>query len=578
MNLILSSYLRMLKERNELDALLPDLLVAMGVLPLTKPQTGTRQFGVDLAAVGPDPEDNGRQKLFLFVLKQGDIGRAVWSGTQQAVRQSLEEILDVYLRSHVSANHTELPKKIVLCTSGDLKEEIKANWSGFTNENKNRAEFDFWGADKLASMIECHMLDEHIFSSDDRVDLRRALALVSENDYSLSDFHRLILRQLGLDGDGRILESDAKAKELKKALTRINLATRVLTTWALNEGNGKQAIFAAERALLWVWHRIHKLPQDIRKHLSPDFSTTWLNYQIVAKSYFETMQSHCYTRDSLSGYSRDNAVLSVMLMEQIGLISVIGLTQHLQPALDTEMNSASQENASIVADGLANLIKNNPTASSPRFDSNAIDICLAMMLFYSVGRYEDAGNWLEEIIKRLDYTFKVNRCFPIDKDSIDELASFEAGELSEEEVAKLKSTSWLLPTLAGWCVILGREEAYKLLVNLQAEVGKKVCWQLWHPVKDVFQWLYFQVAHYVSGETEAPIALPEGIEEHRERMLKLVESDRHNILTESSALHAGLFSIDLIACRHFRTLVPPLYWYPLSTPSSPAPEGVNVSE
>ena len=374
MNLILSSYLRMLKERNELDVLLPDLLICMGLLPLTKPQTGTRQFGVDLPAVGPDPEDQGKQKLFLFVLKQGDIGRAVWSGDPQAVRQSLDEIFDAYLHSHVSANHKDLPKKIVVCTTGDMKEEVKANWSGYTKDNAHRAELDFWGADKLASLVECHMLDEHIFSSEDRVDLRRALALVSENDYSLNDFHRLLLRQLGLDTNGHSIDAEAKPKMLKKALTRVNLATRVLATWAIEEGNSKQAVFAAERALLWVWHRVQQIPEDRRRPLQPEFAATWHNYQSIAKAYFEKIQNHCYVRDSFSGYARDNAVLSVILMEQIGLISAIGLTHGLHIVADDEAQAATHENAAVVADGLAGLIKNNPTTSSPRFDSNAIDI------------------------------------------------------------------------------------------------------------------------------------------------------------------------------------------------------------
>ena len=48
--LVIAEYLRTLKERNELDRLLPDLLVEMGYVPISRPQTGNRQFGVDIAA------------------------------------------------------------------------------------------------------------------------------------------------------------------------------------------------------------------------------------------------------------------------------------------------------------------------------------------------------------------------------------------------------------------------------------------------------------------------------------------------------------------------------------------------
>lgn len=51
MKLILSQYLRTLKERDEFDRLLPDILLAMGYVPISRPQTGIEQHGVDLAAV-----------------------------------------------------------------------------------------------------------------------------------------------------------------------------------------------------------------------------------------------------------------------------------------------------------------------------------------------------------------------------------------------------------------------------------------------------------------------------------------------------------------------------------------------
>lgn len=54
--LVIAEYLRTLKERNELDRLLPDLLIEMGYVPVARPQTGNRQFGVDIAARGTNPD------------------------------------------------------------------------------------------------------------------------------------------------------------------------------------------------------------------------------------------------------------------------------------------------------------------------------------------------------------------------------------------------------------------------------------------------------------------------------------------------------------------------------------------
>ena len=46
--MILAQYLRTLKERDEFDRLLPDILLAMGYVAISKPQTSIRQYGVDL--------------------------------------------------------------------------------------------------------------------------------------------------------------------------------------------------------------------------------------------------------------------------------------------------------------------------------------------------------------------------------------------------------------------------------------------------------------------------------------------------------------------------------------------------
>lgn len=52
MKLIIKEYLSSLKERDELDAVLPDLLSQLGLNVYSRPARGTRQDGVDVGAVG----------------------------------------------------------------------------------------------------------------------------------------------------------------------------------------------------------------------------------------------------------------------------------------------------------------------------------------------------------------------------------------------------------------------------------------------------------------------------------------------------------------------------------------------
>ena len=76
MKILLREYLAKMRELGELDVLVADLLLNMQIEPLSKPQPGVRQYGVDIPAIGKDPHD-GIQKLFLITTKPGDITRRV---------------------------------------------------------------------------------------------------------------------------------------------------------------------------------------------------------------------------------------------------------------------------------------------------------------------------------------------------------------------------------------------------------------------------------------------------------------------------------------------------------------------
>ena len=50
MRLVIKDYLLQLKEKDELDLLLCDLLFQMGYITDKRPKTGNRQYGVDIRA------------------------------------------------------------------------------------------------------------------------------------------------------------------------------------------------------------------------------------------------------------------------------------------------------------------------------------------------------------------------------------------------------------------------------------------------------------------------------------------------------------------------------------------------
>jgi hypothetical protein len=148
--LVFRQYLASLRERNELDAVLPDLLSELGFTVISRPSVGTRQYGVDVAAVGLDSDK--KRKLFLFSIKQGDLTRADWDGNSQALRSSLNDILDVYIPTRIPKSYDKLDVVICLCFGGDVQEAVRDNVTQFTKQRSvGRVSFQEWNGDYTRS-------------------------------------------------------------------------------------------------------------------------------------------------------------------------------------------------------------------------------------------------------------------------------------------------------------------------------------------------------------------------------------------------------------------------------------------
>ncbi len=150
MKLIIREYLSSLRERGELDAVLPDLLSQMGLNVYSRPGRGTRQDGVDVGAVGS--LNGGPEKVYLFTIKPGDLTRAAWDGDVQSVRPSLNEILDAYIPNRLPSEHRDKDVVICICCGGDILEPVRPPLEGFIQQNtKGKVSFEEWNGDKLAS-------------------------------------------------------------------------------------------------------------------------------------------------------------------------------------------------------------------------------------------------------------------------------------------------------------------------------------------------------------------------------------------------------------------------------------------
>ena len=247
MKLILRQYLSDLRERDELDAILPDLLSELGFNILSRPSRGTRQSGVDVAAVGPDEDDGKLLKLFLFTIKSGDLNRHDWdNNSPQAVRQSLNEIRDSYIRNRISKEHQDLDIVICMCIGGAIKENVRAQWTGYVDDNSTgKISFREWNGDKIAGLLLSGVLRQELLEPHFQTHFRKSIAMVDEPDVAYRFFTGLTQGLLQFNGS----EQNRLAR-----LRQVYICLWVLFVWAREAGNFEAPFRASEFAVLHIWN------------------------------------------------------------------------------------------------------------------------------------------------------------------------------------------------------------------------------------------------------------------------------------------------------------------------------------
>lgn len=70
------------------------------------------------------------------------------------MRPSLDEIRDVYIRTHIPERYRHLKIVICLAFGGDVKEQVRDSLTGYINNNTTeQISHDEWNGDKIAGLI-----------------------------------------------------------------------------------------------------------------------------------------------------------------------------------------------------------------------------------------------------------------------------------------------------------------------------------------------------------------------------------------------------------------------------------------
>lgn len=558
MKLLFRNYLASLREREELDAILPDLLSELGYTVYSRPQRGTMQAGVDIAAVGKD--EDGERKLFLFSVKQGDLTRQSWDGTPQALRSSLNEILDTYIPTRIPKRYQKLKIVICLVFGGDMQEQVRGTVNGFIKRNSSkRISFDEWNGDKLAGLLLQGVLREEIMPKTLRSHFQKAVAMVDEPDIAYQHFARLVheLCRSASDDRARI-----------RAARQLYIGLWVLFVWARDVGNVEAPYRASELVLLNIWNLLRPYIGNKSSGANKAITvvlryTIQLHLTIASELLERKILPHVRARDAISMavQTRSSVDVNLRLFDILGRVALTGLWAHWLIAhdLDAKRKATAQEEVARFATmgfQLFQLIDNNRALFLPLEDQQAIEISLFLFLVGTLnGNKNDARAWLHEMVERLALTVQTHGRYPCVFTEYRDLVAHPR-ERSDAYRKEATSASILIPTLAAFLSALNDQEALEALVALKKEELQHCTLQLWIPDKSSEEGFYLGTHDHGVALCDLPLSAT-GSE-----LLKTVRDacEASKDFDSLSAIRTGFWPIILTACRHYRLPVPPQFW------------------
>lgn len=556
MRLLIREYLASLRERDELDAILPELLSELGYTVYSRPSRGTRQYGVDVAAIGPD------NRLYLFSIKRGDLTRVEWnSDSAQALRPSLDEIRDVYIPSHVPEAYQGLKIVICLCFGGDVQEQVRAGVSGYMRQNTtDRISYEEWNGDKIAGFIESGLLGEGLLTRQMRSSFRKAVAMVDEPDTSFAHFTALV-RELLVEAEG------ASRKARITAARQICICLWILFVWARDASNVESPYLSSELAMLSVWHLTRDILVDGRSAATDAGlvvnQLAELHFQVWDELVSKKILPHAGERYAVSAAVGSSSPLDVNLkmFDLLGRIALRGLWMIWSEPGNSELPvqpeaPARERRIAELAERICALMAANPVLLSPVSDDQAVDLALAFMFLAAQGgAHTVLVNWVREIVARAQYAFHRHRAYPCIHSDYRELADHPRDDSDTyREAATAASVLW--PTLAVWAAALGDAEASDVIAKFCRDSLSHCNFQLWLPDESSENLIYVNRESHGGAFTNIPVA--KGTRALLEYVLR--ECGGETPFFRLSAVELGHWPLVAMACRHHRLPVPPHLW------------------
>ncbi|WP_020586812.1 hypothetical protein [Desulfobacter curvatus] len=557
MKLVIRQYLASLKERGELDALLPDLLSQMGLEVFLKPGIGSRQYGVDVGAYGKLSE-NSENKVYLFSVKSGDLDRKDWDGgNPQDLRPSINEIIDVFIPSRIPAEYKDRSVEICLCFGGEIKEEVRANVSLFLDrQTTNELSLSEWNGDRLSALIEQHMLREELLPKNCRGLLRKSLAMIDEPDISIKHFSQLAISLTKTD--------DLKPKQILTGIRQLYLCLWILYSWCREEDNLESAFLSAEFSLLNAWEA-NKFAFEKNNKIAISALTTLdsilrLNLQISHQYVEEKVIPHAGNLYALSHAVRSSCAVDVnlKLFDVLGRLALSGcwsywyLGKRKISADNDESTRFFTEAVASCQETIKKLVVNNPILFTPYKDDQAIDLVLALwFLSLDPKHWQDINSWLVNMTHQVFQMFRLHDKYPTTISSYAELIEHPIDK-TDEYMKSVTKGSILYPYISAFSATMGFEKPYEIIKRIKEEYLSHCNFQVYFFDESSEEHFYrFDKMH---GATLSNTNLTEEPDDFIEQLVS--ECEQSNKVYEMSAFKYSFWPIILTGCRHYRLPVP----------------------
>jgi hypothetical protein len=469
--LVLSHYLAGLRERYELDALLPELLRAMGHSVQSRPQVGANQAGVDI--VSTHANANGAKEVFLYVVKFGDLGREDFYGGKQAVDPSVREAANDFVRNRLPEPLKALKKRIVLVTNGTLKQEAQAGYAALSHDVAERplCSLELWAADQLTSLIEEHLFDETLLLDKGKSDLRAALAALEESETSIRRFVRFAEACFAVANPTAKLSKTALKRNFLKRCAAAAMGWAVLLVWGQSEGNLKPGVVSGEYLLLRMWSEAVRAGLNSDKTFLVRMETTVGLYVRSLMTYFDKVAPQLHSRRASFAYRPERVLYAELIFEELGRLATLLLLLQQFPKQEAVRNEVHKQ--------LLHLVNEHTGCRLPVYDGQAIDLTLVLIALMGESDWDNAQRLLSDTTGRLHLALSENRYLPVDTDLLeDAIALNVSGTAGPRDFFE---TSTLIPVLATLAALLGDVTTLSHLRDDIGPLATGVTLERWFP-------------------------------------------------------------------------------------------------